>query len=85
MRQLKTVRRPPIYPNGAQAISPASSLTPLLLSSRRPSVDSGLGARLPSKPLTIYYQPGNPESAENQLTSDGSPNILPPPVPKGVA
>ena len=28
MRQLKTVRRPPIYPNGAQAISPAAPSPP---------------------------------------------------------
>ena len=28
VRQLKTVRRPPIYPNGAQAISPAAPSPP---------------------------------------------------------
>ena len=46
MRRLKTVRRPPIYPNGAQVISPpvAPSL-PLRCPhavQRCPSVDSGL-------------------------------------------
>ena len=46
VRRLKTVRRPP-YPNGAQAIIPGSSLTPLPLSSRRPSVSfGGFGLRL---------------------------------------
>ena len=43
VRRLKTVRRPPIYPNGAQAISPVAP-SPLFRSSvhRCPSVDSGL-------------------------------------------
>ena len=45
MRRLKTVRRPPIYPKTPGHL-PCSSLThPLPLSSRRPSVDSGLGIR----------------------------------------
>ena len=46
MRRLKTVRRPPIYPNGAQAISPVAP-SPLFRCPhavhRCPSVDSGLG------------------------------------------
>ena len=45
MRRLKTVRRPPIYPNGAQAISPVAP-SPLFRCPhavhRCPSVDSGL-------------------------------------------
>ena len=47
VRQLKTVRRPPIYPNGAQAISPAVPSPPFCCPHavhRCPSVDSGLGA-----------------------------------------
>ena len=45
MRRLKTVRRPPIYPNGAQAIPPvAPSPFPRPHAVLRcPSVDSGLG------------------------------------------
>ena len=38
---MKTVRRPP-YPKWNPGYFPCSSLTPLPLSSRRPSVDSGL-------------------------------------------
>ena len=47
VRQLKTVRRPPIYPNGTQAISPVAPSPPPPLSSRRPSVSfGGFGLRL---------------------------------------
>ena len=47
VRRLKTVRRPPIYPNGAQAISPVAP-SPLFRCPhavhRCPSVDSGLNS-----------------------------------------
>ena len=50
MRRLKTVRRPPIYPNGAQAISPVAP-SPLFRCPhavhRCPSVDSGLEVKWP--------------------------------------
>ena len=56
MRRLKTVRRPPIYPNGAQAISPVAP-SPLFRCPhavhRCPSVDSGLGYHTAdSRPLS---------------------------------
>ena len=46
MRRLKTLRRPPIYPNGAQAISPVAPSPPFHCPHAVhpcPSVDSGLG------------------------------------------
>ena len=63
MRRLKTVRRPPIYPNGAQAISPVAP-SPLFRCPhavhRCPSVDSGLEniriaeeTSLPDRPFTL--------------------------------
>ena len=50
MRRLKTLRRPPISPNGAQAISPVAPSPPFRCSHavhRCPSVDSGLGVGVP--------------------------------------
>ena len=41
MRRLKTVRRPPIYPQWSPAISPVAPSPTLPLSSRRPSVSFG--------------------------------------------
>ena len=43
--RLKTIRRPPIYPNGAQAISPVAPSSPFRCPHavhRYPSVDLGL-------------------------------------------
>ena len=49
MRRLKTVRRPPIYPNGAQPSAPVAPSPTLPLSSRRPSVSfGGFGLRNPA-------------------------------------
>ena len=51
---MKTVRRPP-YPKWNPGYFPCSSLTPLPLSSRRPSVSfGGFGLRVLARPTTLW-------------------------------
>ena len=83
MRRLKTVRRPPIYPKTPGHL-PCSSLThPLPLSSRRPSVDSGL-----TQAAAESDEDGIPESASWVWTKikgipcvDDAPTPTPTPTP----
>ena len=77
VRRLKTVRRPPIYPNGAQAISPVAP-SPLFRCPhavhRCPSVDSGLVAeRIEAERLAKELQMNYKETFKEawQLTEEG--------------
>ena len=69
-KRLQTPRQPPVYPNSSPDHRPCNSLTPLPLSSRRPSVDSGLG-RIPERSSTrectrLHHSRDSAETPEPQ-------------------
>ena len=79
VRQLKTVRRPPIYPNGAQAISPAAPSPPF----RCPhAVHRWIRVKGPAAPRGTHRYPAwrrrhRPENTGALPSARGGPRLAP--------
>ena len=80
---MKTVRRPP-YPKWNPGYFPCSSLTPLPLSSSRPSVDSGLKGLFAGY-LTVEWRSEYPPFVAQGIPEINDLNVLPQFRRRGIA